>query len=560
MRAIGTWLGGHWRDLVVVALLLIFGALCWFPAARAFALTLPAMLGHALAYVGPTVLRWGWIAIGWAAAPVLLAAWLGRGWIGGRWQDFANGLDHFWGPRHPRRFRARIKWRVRWLGVRLWWRQPKFTRLRRHWPRPFAVLAAGIVIILLMRWEFLSQSDGFFGQLNRLLTGQVEDAAIGWKDAVQPLLLMVGLPVAFLLWLFRDIHVNETLENQRKDVNLKQFQDVQARAAGVMDEKLPKQARETSQIAAIHQLRPFLSGEFGESFRRPAWELLRARLVASAETTLTSTIAQSIDHWHEARAARERLSDEEREERDAPLSPSGIRREIRAALRERLNASLVSEAERAVVRDEWSTLFRSRLPLSDTCFDRIDLPVGALLASCDLSRCSFIGANLPAVRLDYANLGGARFDGANLWFARLDGANLSQARLGGANLGWARLDGANLRGARFDGADLSGAQLDGADLWRARLDGADLSDSVLVGADLTGAQLDGADLWRAQLEGANLSRALLDGALVSEASFDAETILARDWEELDEAGRDAHRQAFVDRGAVRSDLPGSGQV
>ena len=538
------------------------------------------MLGDALAYAGPTALHWGWIALGWAAAPVLLVAWLRRDWLRRRSTGFATWLDGFWGPRHPRRFRARIKWRVRWLGLRLWWRQPKFTRLRRHWPRPFAVLAAGIVIILLMRWEFLSQSDGFFSQLNRLLTGQVEDAAIGWKDAVQPLLLMVGLPVAFLLWLFRDIHVNETLENQRKDVNLKQFQDVQARAAGVMDEKLPKQARETSQIAAIHQLRPFLSGEFGESFRRPAWELLRARLVASGETTLTRTIAQSIDRWYDEREAWARLDAEEREDIIEPLPTLEIRDEIAAALDERLNVSLVSEAERAVVRDEWLTLFRSRLPLSDTCFDRIGLPNGALLASRDLSRCTFIGAKMWEARLDGADLRGARFDGADLWDARFDGANLSQARLVGANLAgawfdganlWeARLDGAELWDARFVGANLRLARLEGADLWRAQLSGADLGDARLEESDLSSARLDGANMRRARLNRANLSGAWLQGADLrdvnfkdtdlSKASFDAETILADDWEELDEGEREAHRQFFVAQGAVRRDLARGGKL
>ena len=60
-----------------------------------------------------------------------------------------------------------------------------------------------------------------------------------WRAIIQPLLLFIGLPSAFVLWVFRDANASAALENQRKDINLKEFQEIQLRAAGALDEKLP---------------------------------------------------------------------------------------------------------------------------------------------------------------------------------------------------------------------------------------------------------------------------------------------------------------------------------
>jgi hypothetical protein len=65
-----------------------------------------------------------------------------------------------------------------------------------------------------------------------------------WKDLFQAAILVLGLPVAFLLWHWRDTNVRDQIaeqrnqveeqakqvENSRKDINLKEFQEVQLRA------------------------------------------------------------------------------------------------------------------------------------------------------------------------------------------------------------------------------------------------------------------------------------------------------------------------------------------
>jgi hypothetical protein len=86
------------------------------------------------------------------------------------------------------------------------------------------------------------------------------------------------------------------------------------------------------------------------------------------------------------------------------------------------------------------------------------------------------------------------------------GQDYSRGIFDGADLSAARLMGTVLTGASF-----AGARLAGADLSRARLDGADLRK-----ADLTGARLFGASLRRAKLDGAVLRRAKLIGAVLGD--------------------------------------------
>ena len=137
-------------------------------------------------------------------------------------------------------------------------------------------------------------------------------------------------PVAFVLWWFRDTNQLWLIENNRKDTNLKDFQRLSEWATGmhlVEDEVITKttepkkrvltseQAEQASpqeaqgiqtvtvettvksskpqgkgsasppsrregsealQIAAVHQLKGYLVGDFGQQFERPALVLLLA--------------------------------------------------------------------------------------------------------------------------------------------------------------------------------------------------------------------------------------------------------------------------------------------
>ncbi len=438
--------------------------------------------------------NWQWFLTAWpwlVGVAALAGIWYGYGrreatfdWIEERAHNYAERRMTW---RNEARFKRRINRRIRWLRFRQWMRRPPSGNRGRHLRRPLAVVmivaaSIGLLIYLGIPLDHLPE------RLKALADGKGEK--LQWQTA----LILAGAPIAFVLWWFRDIHVNEQLENQRKDVNLKEFQEIQMRAAGALDADLPASARETLQIAAIHQLRPFLKGEYGDSFRRPAWEFLRARLRASAEATGERAIARWVEAGGFPRRKRE----------------SGVNRARRTV--EEIKSKIavcepgpVTKAARAVVREEVPMVFHRALSLTETQFDGIDFPTGAMLARLQLTQSSFVRANMRG--------------------AHLEGANLIEAHLEGADLIGAHLEGAKLSGAHMEGADLIGVHLEGADLRGAHLEGAVLFEANLEGADLSGAHLEGATLIEAHLEGTTLIETHLEGAYLYWARFDNATVL-----------------------------------
>jgi uncharacterized protein YjbI with pentapeptide repeats len=419
-------------------------------------------------------------------------------------------LQDFLAPRHKWRFKMRIALRVNWLFFKRWWRESvSFGGLLRGLRRPVVLFLIGLGLPMLVIWLIP------FGELIKPVAGgdavQLTDA-LTWKELIQPALLVIGVPSAFVLWAFRDHNAKAALENQRKDINLKEFQEIQLRAAGALNEKLPAKARQTLQVAAIHQLRPFLRGEYGASFRRPAWELLKALLATSAEASGYVAIRE----WVEA-GGFPGVDLESRRER-AWRNADEVRKKIFD-----IRPDTIAIAVRALIKEEVRRLFRHDLPLERGHFDGVDLR-NALLARVNLEGAYFVGAKLTEAHLESSILTGAHLEGAYLDGARLELANLLGTHLEAATLNMAHLEGADLRVAHLEGADLRGAHLGGAILTRARLEAANL-------------------------DGVNLD----SNTILRRARYDNKTCFAADWEDLAEAEREAARQPWRDRGMIHVD-------
>ena len=372
---------------------------------------------------------------------------------------------------------------------------------------------------------------------------------VEWRFLIQPILLLIGVPSAFVLWAFRDHNAKSALENQRKDINLKEFQEIQLRAAGGLDEKLPAKARQTLQIAAIHQLRPFLRGEYGSSFRRPAWELLKARLAASAEESGYVAISDWVERGGfsavegESADARARRNESEISSKIASTRPDAV-----------------AIAATGLISEDAQRLFRQDLPLAGGRYEGTVLN-GALLAGIRFDGASFVAANLSGAHLEGAFLAGAHLEGTDLSNACLEGARLSLAHLEGAYLNGAHLEGAYLYGVHLERVQLFRAHLEGAYLRKARLEAAFLSSAHLERADLEGARLEGAFLYLTHLEGANLTSVHLEGATLydvhldgdtkmTEAIYDDATRFAKDWHSLTQPEREAARTPWRHRGMI----------
>lgn len=374
-----------------------------------------------------------------------------------------------------------------------------------------------------------------------------------WAEPSALLGALAGAPVAFMIWRYRDQNTLWQIENQRKDINLKDFQKLTEWASGqhLQEDKVIEQTKRTEkgaekntevttetvttregsdppnharsvnkrtggeslQVAAVYQLQAFLDGEFGQHFQRPAFQLLKSLwegLVREHVGTLDAILEvendtndQQLSRW---RQGLETLK----------TTPLGLI----------LNESLATGAGR-------------HLHLHPQ-----DIP-GAMLAGLStgkpgLEPWALAGFHLEGIQLQSVNLRAnlsawlygtemrrANLQGVHLKKAKLQKANLEGANLQGAELEWANLHAADLNEARLQGSRLVGAKLKEASLIRAKLQGANLVKVDFRGANLEQINLRMADLQRVTLHGANLQGGKLQGADLRGVSIDANTNLTR---------------------------------
>lgn len=512
--------------------------------------------------------------------PFLLA----DGWLARAWQSLLTQKEHDFYTWH-----LHWRWQVGAQVLRMRWRRWRQAFSLWHWLaqlRALWVLLAAAVSLYLLLWI----QHGALVWENPLLALHSlffpERKAPESRTYTLLLGSLVSAPVLFLLWKFRDTNQLWQLENSRKDINLKDFQQLARWAAGEhlpeisveyaspKDEQpalsatqgmldLPAEARtpihklshslppqrpaaqgslpswragaESLQVAAVYQLDAFLAGEYGRHFQRPAFQLLcqlwrsvneRVASEAVEDTNVQCGYLDEVDY--------ETLVSEIQVLLNLVNAKAQLcKKSLNSALGQALHAVLWAQAGQRL---------RAHAPeLAGTYWAGLDsrhavLSQPAELDGLPLAGSCWVGANLSQAQLQSADLSFAQLQGADLVISQLQGADLSYAQLQGANLRFAQLLGAdlseaqlqvaNLRGAQLQAADLSQAQLQGADLSKAQLQGADLMLVQLQGANLSLAQLQGADLSQAKLEGADLRQAKLQGADLRNISLDDKTQFA----------------------------------
>lgn len=295
------------------------------------------------------------------------------------------------------------------------------------------------------------------------------------------IILIVSAPVAFVIWHFRDENNRQQIENQRKDINLKEFQKLSEWVSGVHLPEIKtvnKTAQKSSlkdgaieqtieqseeyakkpnaddfdtfskrdgavalQISAIYNLLPFFRGDYGESFRRPAFNLLKSAWQAMQQDSLNQL---EMDN----------LSDEEQEKifdelKKRAASPMGV------ALTQVL-LSLNQENKKLNLRD-----FPEMLP--NICLAGMNFRLnGVSEIARDLS-----GLNLNGADFRGAVLEKVIFQKSNLRCTKLDNAILRDANLQDANLKWAKLRRARLDETNFQNTDICYADLRNSQLnWK----------------------------------------------------------------------------------------------
>ena len=390
------------------------------------------------------------------------------------------------------------------------------------------------------------------------------------------IIVVVSAPVAFAIWHFRDENNRQQIENQRKDINLKEFQKLSEWVSGAhlpeiktIDKTTQKEGlkdkgetdgefqlierttekteeygkkphaegfdtfgrREGAvalQISAVYNLLPFFRGDYGESFRLPAFNLLKTAWQAMQQ--------DSLKKWETANLSA--IIEELRLKAESPMGValthvllSLDQKNMQLNLRDfpemlpniclaGMNFHLSGVDEKA---RNWSGLNLSGVDFRGTYLRKVQFEESQLnradLQYADLSEAKLQNAKLLFAELQNANLSYANLQNADLTYANLQNADLTEAKLQNANLSYANLQNADLSYANLQNADLWEANLQNADLSEAKLQNAVLLFAELQNANLSGAKLQNATLWFAKLQNAKLLFAELQNANLRECAL-----------------------------------------
>ncbi|MDK6725613.1 pentapeptide repeat-containing protein [Neisseria mucosa] len=343
----------------------------------------------------------------------------------------------------------------------------------------------------------------FAGATSAFILWIIHEFVIEKNQSIPPgawnlIILIVSAPVAFVIWHFRDENNRQQIENQRKDINLKEFQKLSEWVSGAHlpeiktvnkttnkrnlksnDElarlltqpieytteeteeysKQPKTAdfdtfskRDGAvalQISAIYNLLPFFRGDYGESFRRPAFNLLKSAWQAMQQDSL-----KKLDETHLADEERKKIFDELTQKAKSPMG---------VALTQVL-LSLDWDNKKLNLRD-----FPEMLP--NICLAGMNFHLSGVseiardLSELDLSGADFRGARLEKTKFQKSKLGQVKLDNACLEEVSLQDSDLVSANLKETNLFKANLQGANLRKALLKDTKLVNADLRGAQFY-----------------------------------------------------------------------------------------------
>ena len=305
------------------------------------------------------------------------------------------------------------------------------------------------------------------------------------------IILIVSSPVAFVIWQFRDENSRQQIENQRKDINLKEFQKLSEWVSGAhlpeinIEKSITKSSSTTDnesaaspkkqiteqkaerskeygqkpdnahwgtfskrdgavalQISAIYNLLPFFRGDYGESFRLPAFNLLKSAWQSMQQESLNELNELDVEIVSLERQ-RERLERQELQE---------LQREIRKLQSEIRKQQIETRQQQIKIRKQQSEIIGKLKQNAQS-------PMGVALTHVLLS------LNRESTRLNLQDfpemlpnicLAGINFDFSEI---KEKARDLSQLNLNGADLRAADLFFVNLHGTDLSNADLFSTDL-----------------------------------------------------------------------------------------------------
>ena len=364
------------------------------------------------------------------------------------------------------------------------------------------------------------------------------------------IILIVSSPVAFVIWHFRDENSRQQIENQRKDINLKEFQKLSEWVSGAhlpeinIEKSITKSSSTTDnesaaspkkqiteqtaerskeygqkpdnahwgtfskrdgavalQISAIYNLLPFFRGDYGESFRQPAFNLLKSAWQSMQQESLNELNELDVEI---VSLARQRKRLERQRERLERQELQELQIEIRKQQREIYQQQGEIRKQQGEIYQQQREIRKQQSEIIDKLKQNAQSPMGVALTHVLLS------LNRESTRLNLQDfpemlpnicLAGINFDFSEI---KEKARDLSQLNLNGADLRAADLSKANLSNADLSKANLSNADLSNVDLLDANLLFTDLRRSVFTWMKLQESR----SLFNAKISINNFSRAI----------------------------------------------------
>lgn len=342
-------------------------------------------------------------------------------------------------------------------------------------------------------------------------------------------ILIISAPVAFIIWHFRDQNVNHQIENQRKDINLKEFQKLAEWVSGInliedkFIEKGKKEKNEEDiieisreyirpsqdrsiytisktdsaialQVSAIYSLLPFYRGDYGDSFRTSSLNLLLSLWKILQNDELSQLIY--------LRNAFVKLVNETKSYNGSENILSGYNRVI-YHLKEKAHSPIGIAITQVLLSDGGTNLIKFPEVFPGLCLAGMDFKLPGLKPEVlDIFSCIDDYSN---INLQGANLVGAKFKGKFI-FSDLSGANLTDANI---------LKGSNFEGSFFTKSELTNINIEDSNfndsyVLYSMLSGK-VSMSSFKSSFLIGNNMDNLDVDKSDFSGGIFEDSLLSG-------------------------------------------------
>lgn len=346
--------------------------------------------------------------------------------------------------------------------------------------------------------------------------------------------LIFSSPVALVVWHFRDENTKQQIENQRKDINLKEFQKIAEWISGI---HFPEYKEETKiskhtfydryniaiglQISSVYSILPFYRGDYGDFFIKPSLNLLKS-----------TWQALQFNHLKELNNYKDHD--------DGIIIADYIKENVNGGLGMALTQVLLADDGKYLLQhpEEFSTMNLSGIDLHlfglsknicEKLFCNLANASGIQLQAANLYRTKFINSNLSFANFQYANLTEAHLSHTNLYStdfhstiiknSLFEDANLENSNLKYTNASYSKFNNSNLQNINAQNAIFIHTEFSNSNLLKSNLKNIDLSNSIFKNIDLGHSDLFNANLSEACFEDVDFSYSNLQEADLSKAIF-----------------------------------------